>query len=80
MPQSAVKIGTAIALPVFLFPLFLLPFQTRPQIIRLAGLTQQLRTLGFPPVNGIDDVAIALQAAFDDAESEAYAWLDARKT
>lgn len=33
----------------------------------------------FPPVNGIDDVAIALQAAFDDAEGEAYAWLDTRE-
>jgi hypothetical protein len=32
----------------------------------------------FPPVEGIEDAKDALQAAFDDAESEAYAWLDSR--
>jgi hypothetical protein len=34
----------------------------------------------FPPVEGIEDPKEALQAAFDDAESEAYAWLDSRET
>jgi hypothetical protein len=34
----------------------------------------------FPPVEGIEDAKEALQAAFDDAESEAYAWLDSRDT
>ncbi len=33
----------------------------------------------FPPVEGIEDVAAALQAAFDDAEGEAYAWLDSKE-
>lgn len=33
----------------------------------------------FPPVEGIEDVKEAQQAAFDDAESEAYAWLDSRE-
>ncbi|MET3133582.1 hypothetical protein AAKU55_003872 [Oxalobacteraceae bacterium GrIS 1.11] len=32
----------------------------------------------FPPVEGIEGAKEALQAAFDDAESEAYAWLDSR--
>lgn len=32
----------------------------------------------FPPVEGIVDAKEALQAAFDDAESEAYAWLDSQ--
>ena len=34
----------------------------------------------FPPVEGGEDANEALQAAFDDAESEAYAWLDSRDT
>lgn len=29
----------------------------------------------FPPVEGIEDTKLALQAAFDDAEGEAYDWL-----
>lgn len=33
----------------------------------------------FPPVDDIEDANEALQAAFDDAEGEAYAWLDLRK-
>jgi hypothetical protein len=33
----------------------------------------------FPPVEGIDDAEEALQAAFDDAEGEAYDWLDSRE-
>ena len=33
----------------------------------------------FPPVEGIEDAKEALQAAFDDAEGEAYAWLDSRE-
>ncbi len=34
----------------------------------------------FPPVTAdFDDEKAALQAAFDDAESEAYAWLDSRE-
>lgn len=33
----------------------------------------------FPPVEGIEDAKEALQAAFDDAKSEAYAWLDSRE-
>lgn len=33
----------------------------------------------FPPVEEIEDAKEALQAAFDDAESEAYAWLDSRE-
>lgn len=32
----------------------------------------------FPPVDDIEDAKEAQQAAFDDAESEAYAWLDSR--
>lgn len=32
----------------------------------------------FPPVEGIEDAKEALQAAFDDAEGEAYAWLDSK--
>jgi hypothetical protein len=32
----------------------------------------------FPPVEGIEDAKEALQAAFDDAEGEAYDWLDSR--
>ena len=32
----------------------------------------------FPPVEGIEDAKEALQAAFDDAETEAYDWLDSR--
>lgn len=32
----------------------------------------------FPPVEGVEDAKEALQAAFDDAESEAYAWLDSK--
>jgi hypothetical protein len=34
----------------------------------------------FPPVEEIEDAKEALQAAFDDAEGEAYAWLDSRGT
>jgi len=33
----------------------------------------------FPPVEGIENAKEALQAAFDDAESEVYAWLDSRE-
>lgn len=34
----------------------------------------------FPPVTAdFEDEKDALQAAFDDAESEAYAWLDSRE-
>ena len=34
----------------------------------------------FPPVRGdFEDKKDALQAAYDDAESEAYAWLDSRE-
>ncbi len=33
----------------------------------------------FPPVEDIDDAKEALQAAHDDAESEAYNWLDSRE-
>jgi hypothetical protein len=32
----------------------------------------------FPPVAGIEDEKAALQAALDDTEDEAYAWLDSR--
>jgi hypothetical protein len=32
----------------------------------------------FPPADGIEDVDEALQAAYDDAESTAYEWLDSR--
>lgn len=32
----------------------------------------------FPPVEGIEDAAEALQAAFLDAEETAYDWLDSR--
>jgi hypothetical protein len=28
----------------------------------------------FPPVEGIEDASEALQAAFDEADGEAYAW------
>jgi hypothetical protein len=34
----------------------------------------------FPPVEGIEDAKGALQAAFEDAEAEAYAWLDTRES
>lgn len=34
----------------------------------------------FPPVEGIEDAKEALQAAFNDAEGEAYAWIDSRGT
>ena len=34
----------------------------------------------FPPVSGdFEDEKDALQAAYDEAESEAYAWLDSRE-
>jgi len=33
----------------------------------------------FPPVEDIDDATEALQAAHDDAEAEAYEWLDTRE-
>jgi len=33
----------------------------------------------FPPVEGIGNAEEALQAAFYDAESEAYTWLDSRE-
>lgn len=33
----------------------------------------------FPPVEDIENTQLAVQSAFDDAESEAYAWLDTRK-
>lgn len=32
----------------------------------------------FPPVKGIEHPKEALQAAFEDAEAEAYTWLDTR--
>lgn len=32
----------------------------------------------FPPVDGIEDAKEALQAAWEDAEAEAYSWLDTR--
>jgi hypothetical protein len=32
----------------------------------------------FPPVEGIEDAKEALQTAFDEAEGEAYAWLDSK--
>lgn len=32
----------------------------------------------FPPEEGIEDAKEALQAAFDDAEGEAYDWLDTK--
>ncbi len=34
----------------------------------------------FPPVEGIEDAKKALQAAFEDAEAEAYTWLDTRES
>ena len=34
----------------------------------------------FPPVKGIEDAKEALQAAFEDAEAEAYTWLDNRES
>ena len=34
----------------------------------------------FPPVEGIEDAKEALQAAFEDAEAEAYTWLDTRES
>lgn len=34
----------------------------------------------FPPVEGIEDAKEALQAAFEDAEAEAYTWLDIRES
>lgn len=33
----------------------------------------------FPPSEGIEDAQLAVQTAFDDAEIEAYAWLDTRR-
>lgn len=33
----------------------------------------------FPSVGGIEDAKEAQQAAFDEAEAEAYAWLDSRE-
>lgn len=33
----------------------------------------------FPPVDGIEDATEALQAAWEDAEAEAYEWLDSRE-
>ena len=32
----------------------------------------------FPPVDSIEDAKEALQAAWEDAETEAYDWLDSR--
>lgn len=34
----------------------------------------------FPPVEGVEDAKEALQAAFEDAEAEAYTWLDTRES
>lgn len=34
----------------------------------------------FPPVEGIEDAKKVLQAAFEDAEAEAYTWLDTRQS
>lgn len=47
-------------------------YEITPRPIELGGGV-------FPPVEGIEDVAAALQAAFDDAEGEAYAWLDSKE-
>jgi hypothetical protein len=62
-------------------------YEILPRLVELGG-GWRLRLLEdgvevgggvFPPVEGIDDAKEALQAAFDDAESEAYAWLDSRE-
>jgi hypothetical protein len=58
-------------------------YEILPRLVELgAGWRLRLLEVGggvFPPVEGIDDAKEALQAAFDDAESEAYAWLDSRE-
>lgn len=46
--------------------------------LRLLEGSEEIGGGVFPPVEGIEDAKEALQAAFDDAESEAYAWFDSR--
>jgi hypothetical protein len=46
--------------------------------LRLLDGSEEVGGGVFPPVEGIEGATDALQAAFDDAESEAYAWLDSR--
>ena len=63
-------------------------YEITPRAVELGG-GWQLRLLEdgvevgggvFPPVtDDFEDEKDALQAAYDDAESEAYAWLDSRE-
>jgi hypothetical protein len=46
--------------------------------LRLLEDSEEIGGGVFPPVEGIADAKEALQTAFDDAECEAYAWLDSR--
>lgn len=48
--------------------------------LRLLEGSEEIGGGVFPPVEGIEDGKEAVQAAFDDAESEAYAWLGSRDT
>jgi hypothetical protein len=62
-------------------------YEITPRLVELGGgwrlrlLEDSVEVGGgvFPPVEGIDDAEEALQAAFDDAEGEAYDWLDSRE-
>ncbi len=46
--------------------------------LRLLDGSEEVGGGVFPPVEGIKDANDALQVAFDDAENEAYSWLDSK--
>lgn len=62
-------------------------YEINPRPVELGGgwklrLLEDGQEVGggvFPPVDGIEDATEALQAAYDDAEAEAYEWLDTRE-
>jgi hypothetical protein len=54
------------------------PSPGRSWRLRLLEDSEEVGGGVFPPVAGIEDEKAALQAALDDTEDEAYAWLDSR--
>lgn len=62
-------------------------YEINPRPVELGGgwklrLLEDGQEVGggvFPPVDGIEDATEVLQAAYDDAEAEAYEWLDTRE-
>ena len=62
-------------------------YEITPRLVELGGgwrlrLLEDGQEVGggvFPPVEDIEDATEALQAAHDDAEAEAYEWLDTRE-